>query len=138
MCPDSNQPAARIDIGRALRRLSCAVFVLASVACGQPSSSRGSAPLFEASSTCTWEVVAPGPFRRVEAPSLAIDGELVVLGGFEPNLIASARVDAYEPQTDQWRRLADMPAAVTHSGFAFDGEHVWVVGVEIIRKTPEY
>jgi len=51
------------------------------------------------------------------------------LGGFHtPSLSATPRVDVYDPATDAWTRLADMPANVTHHTAALDGTSIWVVG----------
>lgn len=85
-------------------------------------------PGLEATSSCVWERLSPAPLARVEAPSVAMGQEMVVFGGFREGLIALSRVDAFDPATDTWRRLADMPAPVTHAGFAFDGRYVWFVG----------
>jgi non-specific serine/threonine protein kinase len=40
----------------------------------------------------------------------------------------SARVDAYSPASDRWRRLPDLPAPVHHTLAASDGQRLYVVG----------
>ena len=75
-----------------------------------------------------WREVAPSPQRRFEGPSLIIGDELVIFGGFDENLHAQVRVDAYNPATNSWRQLNDMPTAVTHIFPVKDGNTVWFVG----------
>lgn len=78
---------------------------------------------------CLWERHADSPIARFEAGTLPIDGKLYCFGGFFNQAIqASARVDAYDPSTDTWTRMADMPTNVTHCGFVREGRNVWVLG----------
>ncbi len=91
------------------------------VGAGMAASSLGQSP-------CEWNEVAPSPVAKVEAPTLVIDDRLVSFGGFTTNLIASPTVHAYNPATDGWSSLADMPTPVTHYGIAIDDRTVWVAG----------
>jgi N-acetylneuraminic acid mutarotase len=70
-----------------------------------------------------WSEVAPMPETRQEHAVLAVDGEIWALGGFEGPGVPSFRVEAYDPQTDAWRRLPDLPATMHHLHAAeVDGE----------------
>lgn len=71
---------------------------------------------------------ASSPIARVEALTAVIGARLYVFGGFERGLRASTRSDLYNPETDTWDRIADLPMPVTHAGVAIDGPHVWVAG----------
>ena len=78
---------------------------------------------------CDWIPRFPSPIERLEAGSAVVDGRLFLFGGFTGHtLLASRETDVYDPATDTWTRLSDMPTAVTHIGFAVDGSDVWIVG----------
>ncbi len=57
-----------------------------------------------------------------------VRGEIVLVGGLTADGAPSARVDAYSPATDRWRRLPDLPAGVHHALAASDGRRLYVVG----------
>ncbi|MCB0029883.1 MAG: hypothetical protein KDE28_18340, partial [Anaerolineales bacterium] len=89
----------------------------------------GSLRIFaQGSSTFAWREVSPNPGRRFEGPALVINNRLVVFGGFDEALNAQTRVDAYDPATDSWSSLSDMPVAVTHVLPVRDGNIIWFVG----------
>jgi non-specific serine/threonine protein kinase len=75
-----------------------------------------------------WQPHALLPLARAEVAAAAAGGELVVVGGFLVDGATSARVDAYSPGRNRWRRLPDLPVAVNHPMAASDGLHVYVVG----------
>ena len=75
-----------------------------------------------------WATAAPMPEARTEVAAASLRGEIAVVGGLTQNGDASARVDAYSPSSDSWRRLPDLPIAVHHTLAASDGERVYVVG----------
>jgi N-acetylneuraminic acid mutarotase len=82
--------------------------------------------------TITWEERAASPVRRAEANGATVDGKLYVFGGYvtDPtgHIVAQYRCDVYDPATNQWTRLGDMPENFTHSGIAVDGATIWLVG----------
>lgn len=66
---------------------------------------------------------------RYEAAGAMINGKLYVLGGYiDQDIHATARCDVYDPASNQWKRLGDMPEILTHSGQAVDGSLLWVAG----------
>jgi N-acetylneuraminic acid mutarotase len=66
---------------------------------------------------------------RMEAQGAAANGKLYVFGGFHTvNLHATRRVDAYDPVTNSWARVADLPEALTHSAVAVDGHRIYLIG----------
>ena len=75
-----------------------------------------------------WRTHAPLPEPRSEVAAAAAGGEVVVAGGFLADGTTSARVDAFKPATNSWRRLPDLPVAVNHAMAASDGRRVIVVG----------
>src|SRR5205085_2798063 len=79
---------------------------------------------FTASSTGGSVPTAPGNLA-----GRAVNGKLYVFGGYTNTSIeATARSDVYDPVTNAWRRLPDMPQALTHSGQAIDGRFIYLVG----------
>ncbi|MCI0620391.1 MAG: hypothetical protein L0387_01730 [Acidobacteria bacterium] len=75
-----------------------------------------------------FQPIAPSPLPLFEAQNVVSRGKLYVFGGFVGNLKVTARSDIYDPSTDTWTRIGDMPIAVTHAGFAVDGDTVWMAG----------
>ncbi len=75
-----------------------------------------------------WVAAAPMPEARTEVAAAVVRGEIAVVGGLTQSAAPSARVDAYSPAADRWRRLPDLPAAVHHALVASDGQRLYVVG----------
>src|SRR5258706_1499289 len=75
-----------------------------------------------------WKKGAPSPFARVESPTAVVDGKMYLFGGFVTGLGASNEVDVYDPATDTWKRLKDMPTGVTHLNPAIDRGTIWLAG----------
>lgn len=76
-----------------------------------------------------WDIAASSPIDRFEGPGAVVNDKLYVFGGFfNGELKATQRVDVYNPVTDNWTRLADMPIAVTHLNAAVDGQTIWFAG----------
>lgn len=72
--------------------------------------------------------LAPLPEPRTEVAGTAWDGRIVVGGGLLPDRSATARIDLYDPDTDAWERLPDMPRALHHHGYVVVDGELWVVG----------
>ena len=75
-----------------------------------------------------WKKAAPSPWARVESPTAVVAGKLYLFGGFTDTLGASDQLDVYDPATDAWTRLKDMPTRVTHLNPAADGQTIWFAG----------
>ena len=96
-----------------------------------PSDSGSTPPLRDppAIAPFTWETMAPSPIARYEAQGAAVGGKLYVFGGYINGKIQStARSDVYDPATDQWKQIADMPVELTHSPAVVNGEAIWLIG----------
>lgn len=79
--------------------------------------------------TGRWEERAPlalGP--RQETAVVALRGEVVVLGGVDDRGATLAVVEAYQPDTDRWRRLADLPVALHHANAGVVDDTLVVAG----------
>ncbi|MEM7308573.1 MAG: malectin domain-containing carbohydrate-binding protein [Planctomycetota bacterium] len=68
------------------------------------------------------------PVPKLEAPTMLVDGRMISFGGFTNGLGATDQVHAYDPATDVWSSLADMPTPVTHYGLARDDRTLWIAG----------
>ena len=77
---------------------------------------------------CSWTESTPAPTERFEAATLLVDEKLYVFGGWESGLVASLRVDAFDPVTETWDSVSTMPSAVTHMMANRYGQEVWFVG----------
>jgi hypothetical protein len=84
----------------------------------------------------TWTPAAPLPRARNHLGSTVMGGKIYAIGGqhgHDEGLVDVPDVDVYDPGTDAWTRLADMPHARGHiaeATFVFGGRIV-VLGGEI-------
>jgi N-acetylneuraminic acid mutarotase len=75
-----------------------------------------------------WATRAAAPIKRAEALRAAVGGKLYVFAGFSGTEGPVARADVYDPATNTWSRIADMPRRLTHAGTVADGRDVYFVG----------
>lgn len=77
-----------------------------------------------------WSTVAEAPLSRSEAQGVTVDGRLYVFGGYTDTSYTpvSRRADMYDPQSNSWTELPDMPMAITHAGVASDGANIYLAG----------
>ncbi len=82
-----------------------------------------------------WMTGAPAPTARTEVAAAAVDGQIYVVGGFESSNLwtmwqssVSARVERYDPGTDHWSDMPDLPVGVHHAGAAVVDGDLYVVG----------
>lgn len=79
--------------------------------------------------TLRWTTGARIPVPRVEPESMVVDGKLYVFSGYaDSSWQPIRRVDVYDPKTNTWTRLSDMPIGTTHSAVARVGTRIWFVG----------
>lgn len=83
-----------------------------------------------------WEQHAPLPVPRTEVAAAVLGEEIAVVGGFNMDGSASARVDAYSPSGDRWRRLPDLPVRVHHSTAVGSKGRLYVLGGYAEGGTP--
>lgn len=76
-----------------------------------------------------WTTAAPMPSPRQEHAVVAFRGEVWALGGFEGAIELSARVEAYDPTTDTWRRTLDLPTPMHHLHVAVIHDELIVAGL---------
>ena len=87
---------------------------------------------FVKASRLVWREAAGAPLARFEAQGAAVGSRLYVFGGFDRMVngqpLATRQSHAFEPGTNRWTRVADLPEAVTHAGVAVDGNSVYLAG----------
>jgi N-acetylneuraminic acid mutarotase len=73
------------------------------------------------------------PVPRVEGSHVVANGKLYVFGGFNVALDVTAETDAYDPATNTWARLADMPIKETDGSAAYDPQTntVYIAGMQV-------
>lgn len=80
--------------------------------------------------TITWSSAAAAPLKRAEAFGTFVNGKLYLFGGYhgDPNWTPTRRADVYDPGTNKWTRIADLPKGLTHVGVAVDGGNIYIAG----------
>jgi N-acetylneuraminic acid mutarotase len=63
-----------------------------------------------------------------EAQSVVVNQKLYVFGGYAPCCTPTRRAYVFDPTTETWTRLADMPKGLTHGGFTTDGTDIYYAG----------
>ncbi len=76
-----------------------------------------------------WEDAAPvigGALQ--ETAVVAMSGEVVMVGGYNAAAQFGTRIEAYNPATDTWRQLEDLPTAMHHANAAVVDGKLYVLG----------
>ncbi len=68
------------------------------------------------------------PLPRGEVTAARVASEIFVVGGFTADGTNSARVDAYSPERNTWRQIADLPVTVDHAMSATWRGKLYVAG----------
>ena len=95
--------------------------------------------------TNTWQSRTPMPTARGGFGMAAINGKIYVIGGWNKvngDLQALATVEEYDPATDTWRRLSDMPTARLGIAMGIVNGRIYVIGgsdlVQILSTVEEF
>jgi N-acetylneuraminic acid mutarotase len=76
-----------------------------------------------------WSTKANSPIARHEAMGAVVGGKLYLLGGYvDLTFRPTNRVDVYNPTTNAWSQLADMPERLSHSGRTNDDRYIYLAG----------
>jgi hypothetical protein len=79
--------------------------------------------------TRTWSTLAPPPIGVHHFGAAVVDGRIYVAGGRLDHEVSSAAFASYDPATDRWTRLPDLPEGkVSSTGVAGGGGKVVVFG----------
>ncbi len=80
-----------------------------------------------------WSDAATAPLDRWESETFTYDNKLYVFGGFDDRTLdATARCDVYDPATNAWSYLTDVPTgALTHASVAVIGTTAYFAGGDL-------
>lgn len=83
-----------------------------------------------------WTTAASAPVVRTEHMTAMVGGKLYLIDGYLDNkYLSTARADVYDPATNRWARLADLPQKLTHAGCAHDDRYVYLAGGYTVDST---
>ena len=86
------------------------------------------APNPQGTEDSVWQELPDMPVPRWEPGTAVIDDTLYLFGGYTMGTKSSKRADVFDPANNTWRRLADLPSAITHINAVADGRSVWIAG----------
>ena len=86
------------------------------------------APPAASGEAIAWATRAASPITRAEANGIAHAGKMYVFGGQYTGVTQTTRSDVYDPATNTWTRLRDMPELITHAPVVEDGDKLWILG----------
>jgi len=75
-----------------------------------------------------WQPHEPLPLPRTEVAAAPFRGDAAVVGGYLADGTSTDEVDLYDPASDTWSRLPDLPVAVNHAAAASAGGKLYAVG----------
>jgi N-acetylneuraminic acid mutarotase len=78
-----------------------------------------------------WLEQAPEPYGVSEAQGVAIGAKLYVFGGFDvlkACCTPTRRAYVYDPASNRWTSIRDLPLGVSHAGFTTDGTDAYYGG----------
>jgi N-acetylneuraminic acid mutarotase len=80
-----------------------------------------------------WTDGATSPMDRWESETFTYNGRLYLFGGFiDRNLDATSECDVYDPSTNQWSYLTNVPTgALSHASVAVVGDIVYLAGGDL-------
>jgi N-acetylneuraminic acid mutarotase len=94
------------------------------------------AAIAHAADSFTWVTKAINPLQRFEAMGGTANGKLYQFSGYYTvgkSILATPLCHSYDPATDKWSRLADIPHAISHCGQVADTDQAsnsifWLAG----------
>jgi N-acetylneuraminic acid mutarotase len=75
-----------------------------------------------------WTTARPLPEALVDAHAAVLDGKIYVAGGLDAHGQPTAHVHRYDPATDLWERVADLPAPRHNMPLAVFGDMLYAIG----------
>ncbi|HMO25791.1 MAG TPA: kelch repeat-containing protein, partial [Tepidisphaeraceae bacterium] len=84
----------------------------------------------------SWSKAANALAARTEHMTAMVGEKLYLMGGYFNNVwLSEARMDVYNPATNKWQRLADLPQRLTHAGTAHDDRYIYLAGGYTVDAT---
>ena len=75
-----------------------------------------------------WSTAHPLPEPLQEFSAAVLDGKIYIAGGLDQGSKATTHAYRYDPATDSWERIADLPAARHHMPLAVVHDTLYAVG----------
>ncbi|MES1026714.1 kelch repeat-containing protein, partial [Gloeocapsa sp. BRSZ] len=76
-----------------------------------------------------WSTAKSSPLGRTEASGIVANNKLYVFGGYIDNTFTPTKQShVYNPVTNAWQRIADLPTAISHAGIAVAGNNIYLAG----------
>ena len=72
-----------------------------------------------------WKRLPDMAVPRREAGSVVFENKLYVFGSYKMPAKACNRVDVFDPKDNSWRKLKDLPSAITHINMVLDVRSVY-------------
>lgn len=121
-----------------MRYLTTIIVLLCLASCNLTPKLEDTPPSFTPA-TITWTNVADAPLVRFEAQSVVVADKLYAFGGYTDGSIIpiSFEANVYDPKTNIWESLPELPRPITHAGTAEDGESVYLAGGVVGASDPE-
>ena len=91
-------------------------------------SGRPVAPAAPTGATIGWLQKASAALARAEAGGAAVDGRLYVFGGQYTGATQTLKSERYDPSTNTWTAIRDLPELITHAPVVVDGTTLWILG----------
>ena len=76
----------------------------------------------------TWSGASPIPQAVQEISATVLDGRIYIAGGIDSNGRTSASAFRYDPSTDSWEQIADLPAGRHHMPLAAVNDTLYALG----------
>jgi N-acetylneuraminic acid mutarotase len=76
----------------------------------------------------SWQPHAPLPVPRTEVAAAPFRVDIAVVGGYLADGSSTDDGDLYDPASNSWSRLPDLPVAVNHAAGASAGRKLYVAG----------
>ena len=96
-------------------------------------------PTSEVGTAIDWTEGADAPLARFEGQSAVVGDKLYIFGGYTDGSVIpkTFEVDVYDPATDTWEQLPDMPRPMTHAGTVADGAFIYFAGGVVGSDDPK-
>ncbi len=80
--------------------------------------------------TIKWSSAAPTSLKRDEGFGAFVNGKLYTFGGYygDPNFTPTRRADVFDPATNAWTPLTNLPKGLSHVGVAVAGDLIYLAG----------
>lgn len=75
-----------------------------------------------------WTTANPLPERLQEMHGVVLDGLVYIAGGIAAGNVDSDRAYRYDPESDVWERIADLPAPRHHMPLAVANDTLYAIG----------